>query len=109
MRAKEMLYLIETIQSVPISKTLQKQTWTFSTDYKKHRFYVDKSVETFGDVITHIPYDHLYCEEHYEKKHIGYDIQYVKCRYFDQTVYYFELSTLSDLQLDTIISFLSNE
>ena len=77
--------------------------------YKNHHFYVDKSVEKFGEVITHIPFEHLYCEEHYAKKHIGYDIQYVRCRYFDQTSYYFELSTISDLQLDTIISFLSIE
>jgi len=78
-------------------------------DYKNHHFYVDKTIEKFGEVITHIPFEHLYCNEHYEKKHIGYDIQYVKCRYFDQTSYYFELSTLSELQLDTIISFLSIE
>jgi hypothetical protein len=63
----------------------------------------------FGEVITHIPYDHLYCDEHYERKNIGYDIDYVKCSYFDQTTYYFEMNTLSDLYLDTIISFLSNE
>jgi len=77
--------------------------------YKNYHFYVDKSIERFGENITHIPYDHLYCDEYYEKKHIGYDIHYVKCRYFDQTSYYFELSTMSEIQLDTIISFLSIE
>ena len=77
--------------------------------YKNYKFYIDNTSETFGDVITHIPYDHLYCDEHYEKKHIGYDIDYVKCRYFDQTVYYFEVNTVNDLCLDAIISFLSIE
>ena len=76
--------------------------------YKKHQFYIDKGTESFGEVITHIPYDHLYCSENYEKKHIGYDIYYVKCQYFDQTSYYFELANFSELQLDTIISFLAS-
>ena len=78
-------------------------------DYKGYHLYIDKTKETFGEVISYIPYDHLYCDEQYEKKNIGYDIYYVKCSYFDQTSYYFELSTISDLHLDTIISFLSNE
>jgi hypothetical protein len=77
--------------------------------YKNYKFYIDKTTETFGDVITHIPYDHLYCEETYEKKNIGYDIYYVKCSYFDQTIYYFEMTTVSDLYLDMMISFLSIE
>jgi hypothetical protein len=76
-------------------------------NYKDYNLYIDKSTESFGDVIQHLPYDHLYCSEQYEKKNIGYDVYYVKCNYFDQTSYYFELSSISELQLDTIISFLS--
>jgi len=77
--------------------------------YKNHQLQVDNSTETFGEVILHIPYDYLYCSEYYEKKHIGYDIYYVKCQYFDQTSYYFEMTNWSDFNLDTIISFLSTE
>jgi len=80
-----------------------------SINYKNYNLYIDKSTEAFGEVITHIPYDHLYCNEEYEKKNIGYDIYYVKCHYFDQTTYYFELANVSDLHLDTIISFLSSK
>lgn len=77
--------------------------------YKDYTFHIDKSVDTSGESILHIPYDHLYCEEKYEKKNIGYDIYYVKCCYFDQCSYYFELDQLNDFNLDVIISFLSNE
>jgi hypothetical protein len=77
--------------------------------YKDYTLHIDKGVETYGDTILHIPFDHLYCEEKYEKKNIGYDIYYVKCNYFDQTSYYFELDQMNDFNLDIIISFLSNE
>jgi|LauGreDrversion2_2_1035103.scaffolds.fasta_scaffold149640_2 hypothetical protein len=80
-----------------------------TTIYKDYKLYIDKGVESYGDTILHIPYDHLYCEEKYEKKNIGYDIYYVKCRYFDQCSYYFEFDQLNDFNLDIIISFLSNE
>jgi len=29
-------------------------------NYKNYNLYIDKSTEAFGEVITHIPYDHLY-------------------------------------------------
>jgi len=77
--------------------------------YKNYIFHIDTSIERFGDIILHIPYDHLYCEEKYEKKNIGYDIYYVRCSYFDQTSYYFELDQLNEFNLDIIISFLSSE
>ena len=77
--------------------------------YKDYVFHIDKGTERHGDTILHIPYDHLYCEEKYEKKHIGYDIFYIKCSYFDQTSYYFELDQINDFNLDVIISFLSTE
>jgi len=77
--------------------------------YKDYTFHIDKSIEQFGDTILHIPYDHLYCEEQFEKKNIGYDIFYVKHAYFDQCSYFFELDQLNDFNLDIIISFLSSE
>jgi len=77
--------------------------------YRGYVFQIDKGTERYGDTILHIPYDHLYCEEKYEKKNIGYDIFYVKCRYFDQCSYYFELDQINDFNLDIIISFLSSE
>ena len=80
-----------------------------SKTYKNYVFQIDKGIERYGDTILHIPYDHLYCEEKYERKNIGYDIFYVKCRYFDQSSYYFELDQMNDFNLDIIISFLSNE
>ena len=77
--------------------------------YKDYSLHIDKGVDSYGETILHIPYDHLYCEEKYEKKNIGYDIYYVKYSYFDQISYYFELEQLNDFNLDIIISFLSNE
>ena len=77
--------------------------------YKDYTFYIDKSIERYGEIILHIPYDHLYCEERFEKKNIGYDIFYVKHSYFDQSSYYFEFEQLNDFNLDIIISFLSSE
>ena len=74
-----------------------------------YTFLVDTSKEVYGDTILHIPYDHILCEETYEKKNIGYDIFYVKYSYFDQISYYFEMDHLEDFVLDEIISFLSND
>jgi len=79
-----------------------------TTTYKDYVFHIDKGVESYGETILHIPYDHLYCEEKYEKKNIGYDIYYIKCSYFDQTSYYFELDQLNEFNLDVIITFLSS-
>jgi hypothetical protein len=90
-----------------VQLVIDDQTETKS--YKDYIFYIDKGAETYGETILHIPYDHLYCEEKYEKKNIGYDIHYVKYRYFDQTSYYFELDQLNEFNLDVIISFLSSE
>jgi hypothetical protein len=70
-------------------------------------FIIDFSKETYKDSINHIPYEHLYCEETYEKKHIGYDIFYIKHSYFDQIAHYFEVERLEDYMYDIMYSFLS--
>ena len=75
----------------------------------KYSFLIDTSVETYGDTLFHIPYDHLCCEETYEKKNIGYDIFYVKYSYFDQVSYYFEVERLDDYIIDEIITFLCKD
>ena len=33
-----------------------------------YTFLIDKSKEFYGETILHIPFDHLYCEEIFEKK-----------------------------------------
>lgn len=76
-----------------------------------YSFLVDLSIEKYGNTILHIPYEHIYCEETYEKKHIGYNIYYIKCSYFDQISYYFETESNNEYLEDTIfkeiITFLS--
>lgn len=75
----------------------------------EYTFLINKGKEVYGETILHIPFDHLYCEETFEKKHIGYDIFYVKHSYFDQISYYFEVEHLEDFIMDEIISFLSHD
>lgn len=71
-----------------------------------HQILLDDSKEVLLDTILHIPYNHIYCEETYEKTHIGHDIFYIKCSYFDQTSHYFEVERLEDYMYDIMISFL---
>lgn len=75
--------------------------------YNNCSFLLDYSVEEYKDYITHIPYDHLYCDETFEKKHIGHDIFYIRHSYFDQVSHYFEVERLEDFMYDEILSFLS--
>ncbi len=75
--------------------------------HNNYTFLLDHSVEEYKDFITHIPYDHLYCDELFEKKHIGHDIFYIKHSYFDQVSHYFEVERLEDFMYDEILSFLS--
>ena len=74
--------------------------------YNNYTFILDYSVEEYKDFITHIPYDHLYCDETFEKKHIGHDIFYIRHSYFDQVSHYFEVERLEDFMYDEILSFL---
>lgn len=76
--------------------------------YNNYSFLLDYSVEEYKDYITHIPYDHLYCDETFEKKHIGHDIFYIRHSYFDQVSHYFEVERLEDFMYDEILSFLSS-
>ena len=77
--------------------------------YNNYTFILDYSVEEYKDFITHIPYDHLYCDELFEKKHIGHDIFYIRHSYFDQVSHYFEVERLEDFMYDEILSFLSKK
>lgn len=77
-------------------------------EYNNHIMFLDHSKECFKEHIYCIPYDHLYSEETFEHKHIGYDIILVKHCYFDQISYYFEVERNDDFILDEIISFLSS-
>jgi hypothetical protein len=75
-------------------------------DDKPISLLIEDSREIFLDAIMHIPYNHIYCEETYEKTHIGHDIFYIKCTYFDQISHYFEVDRLEDYMYDIMISFL---
>ena len=77
-------------------------------EYNNHILLFDHSKECFKEHIYCIPYDHLYSEETFEQKHIGYDIILVKHSYFDQISYYFEVERNDDFILNEIISFLSS-
>jgi hypothetical protein len=73
-----------------------------------YSFIIETSNTRYSDYLNHIPYNHIYCEETFEKKHIGYDIFYIKHYYFDQVSHYFELEHIDDCMLDCIFSFLSS-
>jgi hypothetical protein len=77
-------------------------------EYNNQIMFIDHSKECFKEHIYCIPYDHLYSEETFEQKHIGYDIILVKHCYFDQISYYFEVERNDDFILNEIISFLSS-
>ena len=77
-------------------------------EYNNHTMLFDHSKECFKEHIYCIPYDHLYSEETFEQKHIGYDIILVKHSYFEQISYYFEVERNDDFILNEIISFLSS-
>jgi hypothetical protein len=74
-----------------------------------HTFILDFSKEIYKGSINHIPYEHLYCEETYDKKHIGFDIFYIRHSYFDQVAHYFEVERLEDYMYNIMYSFLSSK
>jgi hypothetical protein len=76
-------------------------------DYKNHHFFIDTTVINYTDIIYHIPYFHLFCEEETHKKNIGDGIFLVKVNYFDQVDYYFETDRNDESLYDAIITFLS--
>ena len=77
-------------------------------DYKHYHFFIETSKINYTDIIYHIPYFHLFCEEETHKKNIGDGIFLVKVNYFDQTDYYFETDRTDDSLYDAIITFLSS-
>ncbi len=96
------LMLIENTNANTTTNTYEK------IEYNNFTMLLDHSKECFKEHIYCIPYDHLYSEETFEQKHIGYDIILVKHSYFDQISYYFEVERNDDFILDEIISFLSS-
>lgn len=59
--------------------------------FKDISFLIDKSEMVYKDVIFHIPYEHIFCEETFFKKNIDNSLIFVKKVYFDQVQYYFEI------------------
>jgi hypothetical protein len=76
--------------------------------YKNVHFYIENSKINYTDIIYHIPYFHLSCEEEISKKNIGDGIFLVKIKYFDQIDHYFETDRIDDSVYDAIITFLSS-
>jgi hypothetical protein len=77
--------------------------------YKNVKFYIENSKTNYMDVIYHIPYFHLFCEEEICKKNIGNGLFLVKKKYFDQVDYCFETDRIDDSVYDAIITFLSSK
>jgi hypothetical protein len=77
-------------------------------DYKNYHFFIETSKIQYTDIIYHIPYFHLFCEEEIHKKNIGNGIFLVKVNYFDQVSYYFETDRTDESLYDVIITFLSS-
>jgi len=79
-------------------------------EYKKFHFIIENSKIKYTDIIYHIPYFHLFCQEEIYKKNIGNGIFLVKVNYFDQVSYYFETDQIDDNNslYDAIITFLSS-
>lgn len=77
-------------------------------DYKNYQFFIDSSKINYTDIIYHIPYFHLFCEEETHKKCIGEGVYLVKNTYFDQTSYYFDTDRNDESLYDVIITFLSS-
>jgi hypothetical protein len=90
------LYLMD-ISDVPV-ETIR---------YKENEFLIDRSEMTFKDVVYHIPFDHIFCEETIFKKNIGNSLIFVKRVFFDQTMYYFEIEgKLESFMLAKMFTFL---
>ena len=77
-------------------------------DYKNYHFFIETSKIQYTDIIYHIPYFHLFCQEDIYKKNIGDGIFLVKVNYFDQVSYYFETDRTDEALYDAIITFLSS-
>ena len=92
------------LQKIEITENIREK------DYKNYHFFIDDSIIQYTEVLYHIPYINLFCEETISKKAIGEGIYFVKESYFDQISYYFETEINSDTNetFDVLISFLSS-
>ncbi len=75
--------------------------------FKDHEFLIDRSEMAFKDLVYHIPFEHIFCEETLFKKNIGNSLIFVKKVFFDQTIYYFEIEgKLESFMLGKMFTFL---
>jgi hypothetical protein len=80
-------------------------------EYNNYHFFIDSMLNSKKEnieILYHIPYDHLFCQEEISKKNIGDGIFLVKVNYFDQIDYYFETDRTDESLYDVIITFLSS-
>jgi hypothetical protein len=85
-------------------------------EYNNYHFFIDSALNSKkeniknerNEILYHIPYDHLFCQEEICKKNIGDGIFLVKVNYFDQVDYYFETDRTDESLYDVIITFLSS-
>ena len=77
-------------------------------NYNDYCFFLDNTKILYTDVIQHIPYYHLCCEETINKTNIGEGIYFIKNSYYDQDSYYFETDNNDEMIFNKIISFLSS-
>ena len=90
------------LQKIEITEEIREK------DYKNYHFFIETSKIQFTDIIYHIPYFHLLCQEEIHTKNIGNGIFLVKVNYFDQESYYFETDRTDVPLYDAIITFLSS-
>jgi len=91
---------------------IENETEIREKEYNNYHFFIDtKSTNDKSkndEILYHIPYDHLFCQEETCKKNIGDGIFLVKVNYFDQVDYYFETDRTDESLYDVIITFLSS-
>jgi hypothetical protein len=97
----------ETIKEHEIKK-IEYKGETKELTYKQFHFLIDNSKMEYSDLIYHIPYFHLFCEETIYKKNMD-GFCFVKINYFDQVDYYFEIDRIEDALFENMITFLSSK
>jgi hypothetical protein len=74
--------------------------------FKGYEFLIDKSEMLYSDIVYHIPFDHIFCEEVIFKKNMG-DFTFVKKVFFEQVSYYFEIEgKLESFMLEKLFNFI---
>ena len=122
-QTKSYIYTNDGIYLYKESKTKEKkselhkiniETEIREKEYNNYRFFIDQNANksknegVISEILYHIPYDHLFCQEEIYKKNIGDGIFLVKVNYFDQIDYYFETDRTDESLYDAIITFLSS-